>query len=216
MLERSAEGCAACVDAGTVAAGLRAVSAAGLGEEVAGEVMRAAALAVDRGTVVGRAPAVDLGALAAGTVAAPADFVLAVVGSELPRGLLAPAGEPVGLGAVGTVDLGAAVGKAPPAGLAAPNELGAGLGATDSDALAGGMDERMLAEAGSASSPEPTTAPRTSMMCPHFLHLNFVTSRPRSFSSATWYFCLQFSQRKFMETSGTRAWEGLGDGHALA
>jgi hypothetical protein len=87
----------------------------------------------------------------------------------------------------------------------------AGFGATGAAALAGGTDESMLAEPGSAaSSPASTASPRTSMMCSHFLHLNFVTSRPRSFSSATWYFCLQFSQRKFIATSGERPWKGRG------
>jgi hypothetical protein len=231
MLERSADGCAAGFAAGVAVAGLSAVTAAGLGEAVAGEATRAAepevgrgapvgcrgaaAPAVGLGVVVGSPLAAGLGAVAVGSPAEVASFAAAVVGSDPPRGLLAPAaGNPVpaGLGAV-VAGLGAAVGSPLPAGLGAANELTAGLGATGAAAVAGGMDESMLAEAGSASSPALTASPRTSMMCSHFLHLNFVTSRPRSFSSATWYFCLQFSQRKFIATSGTRAWEGLVDGH---
>ncbi len=52
---------------------------------------------------------------------------------------------------------------------------------------------------GAAAAVAASLAARSSSItCSHFLQRNRVTARPRSFSSATWYFCLQRSQTKFI------------------
>ena len=72
---------------------------------------------------------------------------------------------------------------------------------TAGTAIVAGRTDAGAAEAVAADDEPPSAVcvgASSSMMWSHFLQRKRVTARPCSFSSATWYFCLHFSQMKFI------------------
>jgi hypothetical protein len=185
MLERNAEGAVVTL-AAVLVAGLSAVAPFAVGVVVEGATARAVAPAVGRAAPVSFAPVEAAGFDAVAAVGRGlAVGLLTLVGSALPAGLETAVGRLVPVGLLGgVVGFGALVGSALPVGFAGRGAAGA-TGATDAPLAGSTEGESAAVEPSSVSSPVPTASPRTSMMCSHFLHLNFVTSRPRSFSSAT-------------------------------